>query len=166
MAEKILNLVDYSTFIKTVVDYVIGYDKTNGDILYSPELLFPTIQYCTATYYDDFEETGDENADYEAYITAKRPTTAQYESMIKAIEEKIEFEKNKLIFRKQDSLTELLGTVNKKVDEIDMKAVNKSIKQFLPKVKNFDLNKLFKGVIEEKTDQMHDARNVLSIKKE
>jgi len=164
--EKILNLVDYGTFIKTVVKYVIGYDETNGDILYTPELLFPTIQYCTAVYYDDFEETGDENADYETYITAKRPTTAQYESMIKTIEEKIEFEKNKLIFKKQDSLTELLGTVNKKMDEVDMKAVNKSIKQFLPKVKNFDLNKLFKGVIEEKTDQMHDARNVLSIKKD
>jgi len=164
--EKILNLVDYSTFIKTVVDFVIGCDEKNGDILYSPELLFPTIQYCTAVYYDDFEETGDEDADYETYITAKRPTTAQYESMIKAIEEKIEFEKNKLIFKKQDSLTELLVTVNDKIGEIDMKAVNKSIKQFLPKIKNFDLNKLFKGVIEEKTDQMHDARNVLSIKKE
>lgn len=125
-----LTLTEMSEFINMVVEMCFVQDVEGDDIDYSPIWKEITILNCFADYYTDYKATDDIEANYLIYKDLNpwksNIDQEQFVSMIVAIDEMIEFRRDKLL-QSQTPLAELIGEITKIVkglgDNFDMDAI-------------------------------------------
>lgn len=131
-----LTLTEMSEFINMVVEMCFLQDVEGDDIDYSPIWKEITILNCFADYYTDYKATDDIEANYLIYKDLNpwksNIDQEQFVSMIVAIDEMIEFRRDKLL-QSQTPLAELIGEITKIVkglgDNFDMDAIGELTKK-------------------------------------
>lgn len=111
-----LTLTEMNEFINMVVEMCFMQDIEGDDIDYSPIWKEVSILNCFAEYYTDYKATGDIEANYLTYKDLNpwksNIDQEQYASMLVAIDEMIDYRKEKLL-QSQTPLAELLGEITK-----------------------------------------------------
>lgn len=142
-----LTFAESMKFVNGIIDGVFIQDEEGKDIDYSPATLLPLIQSTFVEMYTDYVFEEDFNANFAVYmavdidnlIVMNAVNKTQYSAMLEAINEGVQFRKQKLIHNQKssidemfDSLTTLLSTLNTKASELDTKKLEKIIKKLNP----------------------------------
>jgi hypothetical protein len=136
-----LTLLETLRFIDMVVDNCFTQDEKGNDIEYTPQYKYPALKEAIAIFYTDYEKTDDIVANYETYKSLNINTDfegyEQFYEMTRAIDERIEFRKQKMLNSDNvvskfvtDLLKEQIETV--KLQKKVIQQAEKLNKQFTP----------------------------------
>lgn len=181
--KKTLTFKESIQFIDGVIDSVFTQDEEGNDIDYSPSALLPLLQSTFLEMYTDFEfsEDFDKNfefyseIDVDYYTNTQSVNGIQLKGILKAIDEGIDFRKQKLINSQSkpvdeafDMLATLLSTLNSKAQELDVKKLDKILKKLNPSevMKAYQKSGIGEGVrdkaIQELSKENKDLKNDIS----
>lgn len=160
-----LSFNEVINIVNDAVDACFKVDENGNDVDFRPECKKPCLQCSFFQTYTDMEFVEDFAENFDKYMaldindlltsTNIYFNKKQWDDLVQAVDEKVEFRKQKLINSQPkpvdeafDMLTTLLTTLNNKAQEIDVKKIEKQLKKFNVNevVKAYQKNNIFNGV--------------------
>lgn len=139
-----LTLTDSASFINQVVSWVVDMSLNDySPVFYKPALVCAFLMEYTDIKDMDINEIYDNIIEYENFmldtISLDGFNKMQYDSLLESINDEINFYKQKLIHSQNsamddmfNSFNELLNTLNDKAESINIKTVNRFLKELNP----------------------------------
>lgn len=123
-SKKLLTLEETLKFINMVVDKCFEQNDTGEDIAYTPELKFAAIQEANALFYDGDYKINNFDVSYETVnrigINPELVNSSQYTFIIYAINEKIDFRKQKLLKQDNDVTKQVINLLKEQIETIKL----------------------------------------------